>query len=69
MQSIMTDDATMSFANHLAWAKMGQKNHAPKGSTEDPFRGVRHPHRGFGPAFGHLPAETGPLSITARRHL
>ncbi len=60
MQSIMTDDATLS---------RGQKNHAPKGSTEDPFRCVRHPHRGESPAFGPLPAETGSLSITARRQL
>ncbi len=60
MQSIMTDDATLF---------RGQKNHAPKGSTEGPFRGVRPPRRGGWPAFAHLPAETGPPSITARRHL
>ncbi len=60
MQSIMTDDWTLP---------RGQKNHAPEGSAEDPFRGVRHPHRGFGPAFWPLPAATGHPPITARRHL
>jgi len=36
----MTDDGTMS---------SGQKNRAPKGSADGPFRYVRHPHRGLAP--------------------
>jgi len=55
----MTDDTT--------WTS-GQKNRAPKG-VDDLFRCVRNPHRGFGPAFAPLPAETGHQAITLRRHL
>jgi hypothetical protein len=40
MQSIMTDDTTTS---------RGQKNRAPKGSADGPFRYVRHAHRGEAP--------------------
>jgi len=36
----MTDDRTTS---------SGQKNRAPMGSADDPFRYVRHPHRGGAP--------------------
>jgi len=56
----MTDDWT---------TPRGQKNRAPKGPADNPFRCVRRPHRGFSPAFVSLPAETGYLSITVRRHL
>jgi len=48
----MTDDTT--------WIS-GQNNRAPKVSLDSLFRCVRNPHRGFGPAFAPLPAETGHL--------
>ncbi len=51
MQSIMTDDETLSIANHLAWAKMGQKNHAPRGVDRGPVSVRQAPLPGLWPRF------------------
>ncbi len=50
-------------------AQGAKEPRALRGSADDPFRCVRNPHRGFGPAFAPLPAATSHLPITARRHL
>ncbi len=57
MQSIMTNDATLSIANHLAWAKMGQKNHAPRGVGRGPVSVRQAPSPGLWPRFPAFAAE------------